>query len=218
MFDVLGDRRRLLHAEILEAGIHFERGDAERANELWRRAVEPLREFSERRTLAAVWMNLGTAEGYLGRSEAARVWLEKALKEFTRQRVQPEMARAAWSLGYILGMHGSAARGLLLLREARRIFARLGMDADAGFAGLDLAEVLLQQPSGSAEALEVCLAVRRVFERAHLAHAQMKAVAFLCEALRKRRGRPEIVAYVRSYIERYSDQPEAPFAPPDALQ
>jgi tetratricopeptide (TPR) repeat protein len=218
MLDVLGDQRRVVHAEILEAGIHFERGDAAHAKDLWARAVEPLLELRDRRTLAAVWMNLGTAEGYLGNTDAARGWLEKAFREFSRLRVEPEMARAAWSLGYILGMHGARARGLLLLRESRRVFERLRMDADAGFAGLDLAEVLLLSADGAVEAADVCQAILKIFERARLAQAKLKAVAFLCEALRSRRARPALVAYVRSYVEAHDDHPDVSFAPPDIPQ
>lgn len=218
VLDVLGDTRRLAHARILEAGIHFEQGSIARARDVWMQTIDPLREFKDRRALAAVWMNLGSSEGYLGDTRAARAWLEKALKEFTRLHVAPEVARALWSLGYIIGMHGERARGLLALRDARRRLEKLQMDADAGFAGLDLAEVLLLHPDGVGEATDVCRAILSFFERAGLGEAKVRAVATLCEATRMRRARPELVAYIRSYIENYDKNPEAPFAPPALSQ
>lgn len=214
VFDILGDIRRLAHARILEAGIHFEQGSTARARDLWKETIVPLREFKERRSLAAVWMNLGNAEGYLGDTRAACTWLEKAIKEFTRLRVEPEVARALWSLGYITGMHGERGRALLLLRDARRRLQKLHMYADAGFAGLDLAEVLLLDSDGVHEAIDVCRSILSFFERAALDQAKLRAIATLCEAMRIRRARPELVAYVRSYIQNYDQEPEAPFAPP----
>jgi tetratricopeptide (TPR) repeat protein len=92
-----------------------------------------LKEASDRGALASAWLNLGAAEGQLGNAAEAKVWIKKAADAFRRLGIPAEQVRADWTLGYVLGMHGSGPRGAALLRQARRAFDDLKMPLEAGF-------------------------------------------------------------------------------------
>jgi hypothetical protein len=110
-------------------------------------------------------------------------------------------------------MHEASSRGVLLLREAKRSFEGLGMRMEGAFVGLDLAEVLLLESAGAAEAMAVCSAVLETFESEKLAAAKLKAVAYLCAAVRARQASVALVRYVRTYLEVVDRNPNEVFAP-----
>ena len=212
LFSLLGDHRRLARTQLLEGGILFERGDAAEAKVMFLRAIELLKETADRSALASAWLSLGAAEGQLGNAAEAKVWIKKAADAFRRLGVVSEQARATWTLGYVLGMHGSIPRGLALLREARGSYEHLRMPLEAGFVALDLAEVLLHDPSGAREAAEVVRAALVAFQRADVSKSATKALAYLQEAAVIHAATAGLVDTVRRYVRELKHHPDAVFA------
>jgi tetratricopeptide (TPR) repeat protein/transcriptional regulator with XRE-family HTH domain len=213
LFLLLGDERRYARTQLLEGGILFERGDAAGAKLVFFRAVDLLKETSDRGALASAWLNLGAAEAQLGNAAEAKVWIKKAAEAFRRLGIPAEQVRADWTLGYVLGMHGSGPRGAALLRQARRSFDDLKMPLEAGFVALDLAEVLLRDPSGAQEAAEVVRAALVAFQRAEVSASAAKALAYLQEAASVHAATTGLVATVRRYLKEVERHPEAVFTP-----
>jgi tetratricopeptide (TPR) repeat protein/transcriptional regulator with XRE-family HTH domain len=211
VFSLLGDHRRLARAQLLEGGILFERGDAAGAKVLFFRAKELLKEAADRGALASAWLNLGAAEGQLGNAVEARVWIKKAADAFRRLGIASEQVRAGWTLGYVLGMHGSQARGAALLRDAQRSYEQLKMPLEAGFVALDLAEVLLRDPSGAREAAEVCGVALSAFQRGNVSKSAAKALAYLQEAAAVHSATAGLVASVRSFLKELKHNSAAVF-------
>jgi len=213
LFSLLGDNRRLARTQLLEGGILFERADAAQAKVMFFRAIDLLKEAADRSALASAWLSLGAAEGQLGNTSEAKVWIKKAADAFRRLGIASEQARATWTLGYVLGMHGSPSRGLAFLREARRSYEHLHMPLEAGFVAVDLAEVLLLDPSGAHEAAEVVRAAYTAFQRADVSKSAAKALAYLQDAAVIQAATPALVDNVRRYLRELKHHPDAPFAP-----
>jgi tetratricopeptide (TPR) repeat protein len=213
LFSLLGDHRRLARTHLLEGGILFERGDAASSKVLFLRAIELLKEAADRGALASAWLNLGAAEGQLGNAVEAQVWIKKASDAFRRLGIESERVRATWTLGYVLGMHDSKPRGVALLGEAWRLYEHLNMPLEAGFVALDLAEVLLQDPSEPREAADVCRAALAAFQRGDVSKSAAKALAYLQKAAIEHAATTGLVDTVRRYLRDLKHNPAALFTP-----
>lgn len=213
LFTVLGDARRAAHAEVLEAGILFEQGDVAGARDLWESVISTLTEAGDHRTLAAVLLNLGTAEESLGNIDQAEQTLIAAERTFKRLGVRPEMIRARWTLGRLIGLRRSRARGLVLLRECSDAFLQLGMPAEAAFLGFDLVDVLLLDRRAAAEAANVCREMIAIFLRMGVDSGVAKAIAYLRDAVMQGTATSTLVSYVRTYVQDAPHTPGLRFAP-----
>lgn len=216
LFELLGDVRRLAYTRVLEASIAFEAGDAANARRLLLLVIPILTRLEDYRGLAAAWLSLGTAEGQLGNVTAAKRWLTKAGDAFQRLRVEPEMVRARWSLAYFTAIHEDREAGLKALRQAQRDFEDRRMPMEAGFVGLDLAEVLLLPPAVVAAATAVCTKLLALFRAGDVPRSAEKALALLCEATAIGRATPEFVRSVRTFMHVAERDAAATFQAPSA--
>lgn len=143
-FVATGDTRRAAHADILRAGILFDRGDVDAAREIWHRIMGVLADLKENEALARVWQNVGACEVRRGRAAEARPWLTYAAAWFRAKGNRTELARTRWNIATYVAAFRSVERGIRLLHAAADEFAALGAFADAACVGLDAVELMLQ--------------------------------------------------------------------------
>jgi tetratricopeptide (TPR) repeat protein len=214
VFAAVDDHTRLAKVRMLEAGLHFVRGDFDRARERWLAAEPAIRAGRERHALAVIWLNLGWTEIERNDAPAARHWLEKALSAFARRRYEVEVLRARWGLARLAAVFGSRADGI---RELERIADELqqrGLHIDAGMVKLDLAEAYLLPPQRPEFATEICRSLPDLFQRAGASREEMKAVAFLREAANARGVGLSDVRHVRTFLS-LGDEFRGAFARPE---
>ena len=108
---------------------------------------------------------------------------------------------------------GDFRNGIEQLDRVRVEFEALGVVNDSALVRLELAEALLvaNRPSRVPDLLRniiVSFASEGMMRNANM------ALAFLKEALQKRRASVRVVRYVREYLEELSSRPSATFIPP----
>jgi tetratricopeptide (TPR) repeat protein len=143
-FVATADTRRAAHADILRAGILFDRGDVDAARDIWSRIMVVLADLEDDEALARVWQNVGACEIRLGHAEKARQWLTWASAWFRAKGNRTELARTRWNIASYVATFRSVQHGIRLLHAAEEEFATLGAFADAACVGLDAVEFMLQ--------------------------------------------------------------------------
>jgi tetratricopeptide (TPR) repeat protein len=217
IFDAEHDQNGVLRARMVEGAILADQGDLEKAKAIFvalRKQVEARR---DRETLARVWMNLAAIDLRRGDAFATRHWLDRAARAFRALHMPTEVTRTRWCAGKLAFLERDRARGFRLLRTAMDEFARFGMHADAGFAGLDLLEELLRDPAQRRDAERLARSLADVFLRADISVSAAKALSYLEEAVVSRTAAPPLVSYVKAYMRRASVFPDAAFRPPVAM-
>jgi tetratricopeptide (TPR) repeat protein len=99
IFDATSEVRMSALSRVLEGAILYETGNPASAEQLLRTTLDPLERMKDRAGLAFAWLDLGRCNIDLGDVTAARQWLEKARKGFSRLRMRSEVVRAQWCLG-----------------------------------------------------------------------------------------------------------------------
>jgi tetratricopeptide (TPR) repeat protein len=212
-FAEFGDVQRVVHARMLEAAVVTEQGDvteALRVHQLLRPHLERLGDVS---ALARVTANIAVSYLRLHDFANARPYITEAREKYLELRMESEVIRADWTLGEIEVGEGASEAGLDRMRDAARRFEAIGMLADAGFVNLDIVEELLHRDEWD-EAASLSRTCGDVFARSGATLHQMKALAFLREAVGRREATPKLVQYVRSYV--IANDGQRPFEPPDA--
>jgi tetratricopeptide (TPR) repeat protein len=201
MFDLLGDERRGAYTYMVEGGVRFESGEPARARDLFLSVLRPLEDAADRRTLALAWANLGAAEAELGNVSAAKTYLARAEPVLASFRMKADVIRARWTSAYLIAKHESPTEGVSLLRAAIDAFEKERLPIDAGFARLDLVEILLETPGGAGEARELCVQLIDLFRSADAPSAAQKAFEYLAAAAKQGRASPRLARYVRQYAK-----------------
>lgn len=212
-FTILDDRRRVARVQILHGSIAYERGDIATARSLWLLAIDPLRVAGDDDAVASLTMNVGAAEMLLGNVEEAKAWLDRAHRMFTKLGVRSEVIRVRWTQAKLRLLHEDRLDGLRLLRAVRADYLGARMPAEAGFVGLDIVEALLEDDSPSDELVGLARAVVHAFEEASATPKMLEALAYLREAVQRRRARAELVGEVRAYLHEAVRGTDAPFVP-----
>jgi tetratricopeptide (TPR) repeat protein len=138
-----GDVRRTANADLLEANILFEQGDADAARVMWIRLTKVLRRVRAWEDLPRVWVNLGVCDTKQNRPADARLWLNKASAAFRKLKNTAELARTRWNMGTYVATFGDQSRALRIYRNAFRTFRGLQMWLDAACVGLDMIEIMI---------------------------------------------------------------------------
>jgi tetratricopeptide (TPR) repeat protein len=138
-----GDTRRQANAELLEANILFEQGNADAARLMWMHVSEVLSDMDDREDLPRVWINLGVCEIKRQRPDEARSWLNRASAAFRALNNTAELARTRWNMASLIATFESPSRALRVYRNAFRMFEALDILLDAGCVGLDMTEVMI---------------------------------------------------------------------------
>ena len=110
--------------------------------------------------------------------------------------------------------HDSNRSGEEAARELDRIagtYQAMGMPGEAGFATLDVTELLLKNEDWT-EAEFLARGLVNLFTAAGVTLASVNALHFLRTAVENREATADTVRYVRTYVA--ADNPDRPFQPP----
>jgi tetratricopeptide (TPR) repeat protein len=198
-FVATGDTRRAAHADILRAGILFDRGDVEAARDIWFRIMSVLADLDDTEALARVWQNVGACEVRRGRAVEARPWLTYAAAWFRATGNRVELARTRWNIATYAATFRSVERGIRLLHAAEEEFAALGAFADAACVGLDAVEFMLQGGTPDAALARYARHLAGVLVEAGLHVSSAEAVDKL-RRIAQARNRRAIVREVRDAL------------------
>lgn len=213
VFTVMGDTRRVAKARIIQGCILYERGNIAAAREQWLLVVEPLRLAEDLEAVAAISLNIGSAETLLGQVASAKVWLNRALAEFKKQANIGEIIRTQWSMAKLRLLHEDYEAGLRVLRMVHEQFISVSMPAEAGFVALDLVEQLVESSETNDDVIALCRSAITAFERAGATLKMLEALGYLREAIARRKADAELVRHVRKYLERVGSGRDEIFAP-----
>jgi tetratricopeptide (TPR) repeat protein len=204
------DRAGVVNCDILHGCILLERGELDRAREVFvaqRKIVEARRDY---RRLADLWMNLVVCDLRRRDMFGAGHWLGRAVRKFRELGLASEVTRARWCGASLALAQGQRDRALREFRAAATEFERLGMPADAGFVKLDLlAELVADKKWREAEPLAHSLA--DLFLKKGVAPSATTALDYLRQTVKARSADREIVKRIERHLRRSEVFPDEPF-------
>jgi tetratricopeptide (TPR) repeat protein len=207
-----GDQHSIQKCELLIAIVHFRQGAFEVALEKCKELLTRMEGTDDRRTLAALYHNLGVMYSQLGRSHEAVSWLDRARKMIADLNLPVD--RTDWVFARIQLADADFATALPLLRRLRESFLRQGMPEEAGLVGLDIVDGLVATGAGG-EAIELTERIISEFREADLAIAAIRAVDYLRDLLPVTKNARKVVQSVRSFVEKHRLAPGHQFLPVD---
>jgi tetratricopeptide (TPR) repeat protein len=204
------DRAGMVNCDILLGCILLERGELDRAREVFlaqRKVVEARRDY---RRLADLLMNLVICDLRRRDTFSAGHWLGRAIRKFRELGLTSEVTRGRWCGATLALTLGQRDRALRELRTAASEFEALGMPTDAAFVKLDLlAELVADKKWREAEPLAHSLA--DLFLKAGVAPSAATAIDYLRRVVKARSADREIVKTVERYLHRIEVFPDEPF-------
>lgn len=201
LLDAEHDRSGVINCDILRACIALERGELDRAREMFvglRKMVEGRRDY---RRLADLWMNLVICDLRRGDTFGAGHWLGRAVRKYRELGLASEIARARWSGATLALVQGQRARALRELRTASEEFEALGMPMDAAFVKLDLLGELVEEKKWR-EAEPIALSLADLFLKARVGPSAATALDYLRDTVKQRSADRAVVSRVERHIRR----------------
>jgi len=214
IFREIGDLRRQITCDVMDASIQLARGHFNFARAKLEATLQTLRVSDDLHTLGLVQNNLAHAYLGLGRLSDAVMSLERAKEIFSALDMPGEVNRADWGLALVLFENGEPTKALPLLRRLRDDYARRHMPGAAGEIGLFIVDVLIA--SGDVEtAKALTTQVLKEFIDANLSTYAISALAYLRDLLETTNDPEKAVRHVRSYVEKLKTEPARLFLPLD---
>jgi tetratricopeptide (TPR) repeat protein len=196
---------------LLRAGIHFQRGDIDAAEQGWR-AIQPVLErLGDKVELARVKANLAECYRVRGAFDLALSNATDAIQDYDALSMDAERIRAQWTIANVRIGRGDYDAGLAELEAAATAFAAVGMLGDEAFVKMDIVEELLRRKE-SARAHALAYELVDLFTRAGVTVASVEALNALRDAVEHEDATASFVRYVRDYVA--VDDPNRPFTPP----
>lgn len=195
------DRTGVVNCDILKACIALERGELDRAREMFvrlRKTVEARRDY---RRLADLWMNLVICDLRRGDIFGAGHWLGRAVRKFRELGLASEVTRARWCGATLALAQGQRARAVREYRAAAEEFEQLGMTMDAAFVKLDLLGELAEEKKWR-EAEPIALSLGNLFLKAGVGPSAATALDYLRDMVKRRSATREIANRVGRHIRR----------------
>ena len=195
------DRAGVVNCDILRACITLERGDLDRAREMFlglRKTVEARRDY---RRLADVWMNLVICDLRRRYTFGAGHWLGRAVRKFRELGLASEVTRGRWCGATLALAQGQRPRALREFRAAAEEFEELGMPMDAAFVKLDLLGELVEEKKWR-EAEPIALSLADLFLKAGVGPSAATALEYLRDAVKRRSADRAVVNHVTRHIRR----------------
>lgn len=149
----------------------------------------------------------------LRRTAEAERHLAESVRLFTTLGAKPEVTRAQWAVARLLFVQGHPAEAMHRLRRCIAEFTERQMITDAALASVDLAEIM-NAANRTRDIPKVLAKVTEVFVNAGKLTSALTALAYLRDAASSGPVTPDMVAYVRRFVQRAERQPELLFAPP----
>ena len=134
-----------------------------RAADTLRQAVELFETMADSSIRARTRYHLGRCYSQLGRWDEAVSVLEQARETFTCQKTRPELAHTLLELGQLYGQMRDFESANIYLKDALRLFRRLG-DTDGIAVTQEALGNLALQTARPAEAIEVLEKARQEYE------------------------------------------------------
>ncbi|HEY8164518.1 MAG TPA: tetratricopeptide repeat protein [Gemmatimonadaceae bacterium] len=213
-FRSLGDRRREILCEVLQAAIFHWQGEFEAARNRYESLLEVLRESDDSHTIGVLYNNLGNAYASLGRISDAVIALERAREIFIGLDMPGEVNRADAGLASVMVSMGDVHNALPILRRLRDDYLRRHMPEEAGEIGLLIVDALIA--TEQTELARVLTAqILQEFIDAKLNHRAITAIAYLRDLLQTAGDSRAGVRHVRSYVEKLRSEPALLFIPPE---
>jgi len=213
-FRSLGDRRREIRCEVLQATILHWQGEFEAARNQYESLVSALHDSDDLHTIGVLSNNLGRVYASLGRMSDAVVALERAREIFIGLHMPSEVNRADYGLAWVMVAKGEVHNALPILRRVRDDCLRRHMPEEAGEVGLFIVDALIA--TGQEELARVLTAqILQEFMNAKLNHGAITAIAYLRDLLQTAGDSRAAVRHVRSYVEKLRSEPALLFFPPE---
>jgi tetratricopeptide (TPR) repeat protein len=192
-----GDRKRFSNAVQTEGAILFKMGAMSEAATAWSSLEGEAEVRGDSRGI--LLKNLAVCHNQLGNVTLAATYLTQALEIFTASGNEVEKVKARWGMAQLLASTSRQQEALPLLRDVQCQLERLGMEADAATAALEVAEILvtLNQPE---EVPAICRALLDKFTQKGMTSRAVTALSFLREALAMGHATPELVRQVRVMV------------------
>jgi tetratricopeptide (TPR) repeat protein len=210
--DAEHERGGVINCDVVLGCIFLERGELDRAREMFARQEKLVSARNDRETLARLWMNIAVCDLRRHDARAAAAGLDRAADAFRALKMDAEVIRARWSRAKLLLLEGHRAAARRELRGAARAFARLGMPLDAAFVQLALLEELVAMERWD-EVEALADSVANLFLRHGVRPSAAAAMEFLQRAVGSRKATPDLVARVARHVRRSDVFPDEPFAP-----
>jgi tetratricopeptide (TPR) repeat protein len=210
-FLAFGDREGWLKARTYEACARYERQDYRGALEVWRSTAKYAHLLSERHRAERLH-NVAMCAAAAGEFDQAAREFTLAAEAFDRLGLPVNHVKCRCSIGRALHAAGRYAEAIEVLEKVWRQYEDLGMEGDAAYAALLLAECLLL--AGRRD--EVAAISRMLIDRctrAGMTASAMTALAFLRETVATGHVTPVLVQHVRDFFESTNEGSERAFAP-----
>ena len=213
VFRKYGDRRRVIHAQMVIGGCLFYRREYGLARDLYRRLVVEAREIGDPATEARCLLNLAHTESELGQFAASLAHYADAVDRYEKLDRRTEVLRARWGAADLVGLMGDMPGCIRQLRATAAGMLLLGLVNDHALVMLDAVGKLFAIGKLS-ELPQICADLVRVFVEAKMPENARTALAYLHEAVRSGALTTPLIDGLTEYIERedYNEQ----FVPPPA--
>jgi tetratricopeptide (TPR) repeat protein len=211
VFEMYGDRRRLLLCGIQEGALLHRTGRYRDAISVYLPLLDPAQAMGDLDALASIHNNIVHSAIELAEYALAEEHLEEAVALFTTLEAPVHAARSELARGRMLVRKGEVERGIAHLHEVRDQFLRRRIVEEAGLAGLDIVEAHLSLGAGS-EAEALAREIIREFTAARLNARAITALRYLSEAIAARKASTVTVDNVREFIRTLRTRPDTEFA------
>lgn len=208
-----GDTKKLVHTQILEAGVLFESKRYREARDTMLPLLRQAQQEGDHDATARLFANIGNCYAELGDPDSASTFFLQAMSYYKRIGLELECIRLRWSMGRILLRSGRSDEALARFAESQREFEAAGMTTDAALVALDSAEHLLSVGSYD-RVVQITERLVKIFLEAGMKPTAIQAVEYLSEASKHRVARPALAGAIRTYLEKLPLDPAAEFSPP----
>lgn len=212
-YAALGQTTKYVYAKAVESAALVRLGQLAEAEGVLEPLLEVAEELNDPVIQAGVSMNLGNIHLERRELNQASVRLYGALRLWEELGVVTEAIKVRWRLGYMLLVGGRVEEAIVRLDQSMNECAKHGMLTDAALVLLDRAEALLVV-GRLWEVTASCITLATTFRKAGMLTGHLTALAYLREAARAWRVKPELIGYLRRYFQRLQDRPEILFVPP----
>jgi tetratricopeptide (TPR) repeat protein len=210
--DTEHERAGVIGCDVMLGCIFLERGELDRARDMFARQEKLVAARNDRETLARLWMNIAVCDLRRHDAPAAAAGLDRATDAFRALKMDTEVVRARWCRAKLLLLEGHRAAARQEFRGAAHAFARLGMPLDAAFVQLALLEELVAMERWD-EVEPLADSIANLFLRQGVRPSAAAAMEFLRRAVMSRKATPDLVARVVRHVRRSDVFPDEPFAP-----
>jgi len=196
-FEVFGDRRRFINAQVTAAAMLFSNHKTQDALEIWLSVVHD--PDIEDLTRIMVDNNIGLCYRELGDYDRACEHLSVAIAELEMLGMDGLKTKGRNSLGTTLMKAGRHDAAIVVFEQSWKEFEGLGMESEAALVALELAEALLVV--GRPERVpQICRTLLDRFTSAGMTSRAITALAFLREAVAIGQAQPTLVRHVYDFL------------------